>query len=43
MMNWKGLGKKRSWPIFNVLYRNLPGGTEKTTKTLMIDGLWLEI
>jgi hypothetical protein len=28
MMNWKGYGRKRSWPNFKVLYQQLPGGTE---------------
>jgi hypothetical protein len=29
MMNWKGFGRKRSWPNTNVLSLNLPGGTEE--------------
>jgi hypothetical protein len=29
MMNWKGFGRRRSWPNFNVLSRHSPGGTEK--------------
>lgn len=32
MMNWKGFGKKLSWPNFKVISRNLPGGTEKNHK-----------
>jgi hypothetical protein len=36
-MNWKGSGRKRSWPNFKVLYRNSPGRTEKNTKTLNQD------
>jgi hypothetical protein len=29
MMNWKGCGRKRSWPDFEVLSRTLPGGTDE--------------
>jgi hypothetical protein len=29
MMDWKGLGRKRSWPNFKVLYRYSLGGTEE--------------
>jgi hypothetical protein len=29
MMNWKGSGRKRSWPNFKVLSRNSPGGIEE--------------
>jgi hypothetical protein len=28
MMNWKGFGRKWSWPNFKVLSQRLPGGTE---------------
>jgi hypothetical protein len=28
-MNWKGCGRRRSWPNFKVLSQYLPGGTEK--------------
>jgi hypothetical protein len=28
-MNWKGLGRKRSWPNFEVLSRHLAGETEE--------------
>jgi hypothetical protein len=28
-MNWKGLGRKLSWPKFEVLFRRSPGGTLK--------------
>jgi hypothetical protein len=31
MMNWKGCGRKRSWPNLKVLYRNFHGGTGKTS------------
>jgi hypothetical protein len=27
MKNWKGFGRKRSWPNFKVLSQNLPGRT----------------
>jgi hypothetical protein len=37
MMNWKGCGRKRSWPNFMLLSRYLLGGTEKNTKTLSQD------
>jgi hypothetical protein len=32
-IDWKGFGRNRSWPNFKALSRNLPRGTEKTTKT----------
>jgi hypothetical protein len=28
-MNWKVVGRKRSWPNFKVLYRHLSGGTKE--------------
>jgi hypothetical protein len=28
-MNWKGFGRKWSWPNFKVLSWHLPGGTEE--------------
>jgi hypothetical protein len=28
MINWKGFGRKWSWPNFKVLSRHSPGGTE---------------
>jgi hypothetical protein len=28
-MNWKGFGRKQSWPNFKALSRNSPGGTEE--------------
>jgi hypothetical protein len=28
-MNWKGFGRKWSWPNFKVLTQHLPGGTEE--------------
>jgi hypothetical protein len=28
-MNWKRCGRKRSWPNFEALSRNLPGNTEE--------------
>jgi hypothetical protein len=40
MMNWKGFGRKRSWPNRKV-YRHLPGGTEENhEKPVMIAGRW---
>jgi hypothetical protein len=30
MVNWKGVGRKRPWPDFKVLFQNLPGGTEES-------------
>jgi hypothetical protein len=30
MMNWKGFGRKQSWPNFKVLYRHSRGRTEET-------------
>jgi hypothetical protein len=29
IMNWKGFGRKMSWPNFDVLSRNFPGGTDE--------------
>jgi hypothetical protein len=29
MMNWKGFGRKSSWPNFKVLSWQLPGGMEE--------------
>jgi hypothetical protein len=29
MMNWKELGRNRSWPNFKVLSRHSTGGTEE--------------
>jgi hypothetical protein len=29
-MNWKGFGRNRVWPKFEVLSRHLPGGTEES-------------
>jgi hypothetical protein len=29
MVNWKGFGRKRSWPNFKILSQHLPGGTEE--------------
>jgi hypothetical protein len=37
MMNWKGCGRKRSWPNFKVLSRHLPGGTEENHENLSQD------
>jgi hypothetical protein len=37
IMNWKGFGRKLSWPNFKVLFRHSPGGTEKITKSLNED------
>jgi len=37
MMNWKGFGRKRSWPNFKVLSWHLPGGTEENHKKLSQD------
>jgi hypothetical protein len=36
MMNWKGVGRKRSWPNFKVLSRHSPRGTEKNQEKLWI-------
>jgi hypothetical protein len=33
MMNWRGFGRKLSWPNFMVLSWHSPGGTEKPWKT----------
>jgi hypothetical protein len=29
MMNWKGFGRKQSWPNFKALSWHSPGGTKK--------------
>jgi hypothetical protein len=36
MMNWRGFGRKRSWPNFKALSRNSPGGTEKKARKTSI-------
>jgi hypothetical protein len=36
-MNWKRLGRKRSWPNFKVLSWNSPGGTEENHRNLNLD------
>jgi hypothetical protein len=36
MRNWKGLGRKRSWPNLKVLSRHSRGGTEKNHKNLSL-------
>jgi hypothetical protein len=33
-MNWKGFGRKRSWPNFKVISRNSLGGTEENYENL---------
>jgi hypothetical protein len=45
MKNWKGFGRKRSWPNFKALYRNSLGVTEKNheTPSVRIAGLRTEI
>jgi hypothetical protein len=35
MMNWKGCGRKRSWPNFKVLSRQLPRGAEENHGNLV--------
>jgi hypothetical protein len=37
MMNWKGFGRKWSWPNFKVLSRYSTGGTEENHETLNQD------
>jgi hypothetical protein len=32
MTNWKGCGRKRSWPDFKVLSHYLPGGADENRK-----------
>jgi hypothetical protein len=34
MINWKGFGRKQSWPHFKVLSWHLRGGTEENHKNL---------
>jgi hypothetical protein len=34
MVNWKGFGRKWSWPDFNVLSQHLPGGDEENREKL---------
>jgi hypothetical protein len=43
MINWKELGKKRSWPISNQYSGSLLGELKKTTKVLGIFGFLAEI
>jgi hypothetical protein len=40
MVNWKGCGRKRSWPNFKILSRHSPGRTEENHKTIRIAGRW---
>jgi hypothetical protein len=43
MMNWKGYGRKRSWPNFKVLF-HLPGGTEENHENpVRIAGVQVQI
>jgi hypothetical protein len=37
MMNWKGCGRRQSWPNFKLLSQHLPGGTEDNHKNLSED------
>jgi hypothetical protein len=32
MINWKGFGRKRTWPNFKVLSQHSPGGTKENHK-----------
>jgi hypothetical protein len=34
MMNWKGFGRKWSWPNFKVLYQHFFGGTKRNHEKL---------
>jgi hypothetical protein len=43
MMNWKGFGRKWSWPNFKLLSRHFPAGTEENHENLRIADLWAEI
>jgi hypothetical protein len=46
MMNWKGFGRKCSWPNFKVLSRNSRGTEENHESPLseyMVSGLRLEL
>jgi hypothetical protein len=36
MMNYKGFGRKRSWPNFKELSRHSPGGTEEKIREISI-------
>jgi hypothetical protein len=37
MINYKGSGRKRSWPYFKALSRHSPGGTEENHDNLSHD------
>jgi hypothetical protein len=37
MMNWKGFGRKRSWPNFKVLFPNSPGVTSEYHENFSYD------
>jgi hypothetical protein len=39
MMNWKGCGRKQSWPKFKVLSQHLPGVAEKNHENLSQNSL----
>jgi hypothetical protein len=43
MTNWKGFGRKRSWPNFKVLSRHSPGGTEKNHEKTQVSIAGAEI
>jgi hypothetical protein len=43
MINWKGFGRKWTWPNFEVLSRHWTGGNDETTKTISIAGFRIEI
>jgi hypothetical protein len=36
-MNWKGFGRKLSWPNLKVLFQHSPGGTEENHENLSQD------
>jgi hypothetical protein len=43
MMNWKGFGRKQSWPNFKVLSQSLHGGTDENHEKTQSGQLSLEL
>jgi hypothetical protein len=44
MMNWKGSGRKQSWPNLKAIFWHSTGRTKKNhEKYIGIAGLWAEI
>jgi hypothetical protein len=42
MMNWKGFGRKRTWPNFEILYKHSPDVLRIITENLIQDSWYLD-